>query len=107
MSKSRSLAIVTAAYAVAFAVAAAWLGWGPTTGRLWLDTLVADRPGDRCGLRLQPRLSRNSSFYDAYWSVDATGPDLVYWWSQAGPGCRPTCAAGWLAIVDRAVGRCA
>ena len=42
MTKARSLAVVTVAYVVAIAVAAGWLGWGPTTGRLWLDTLIAD-----------------------------------------------------------------
>jgi Flp pilus assembly protein protease CpaA len=41
MTRSQSLALVGAAYAVAVGVAAAWLTWSPTTGRLWLDTLVA------------------------------------------------------------------
>ena len=36
--KRRSLALVTGAYVVAVAVAAAWLRWGPSSGRLWLES---------------------------------------------------------------------
>ncbi|HTQ18060.1 DUF1295 domain-containing protein [Mycobacterium sp.] len=84
MSKSRSLALVGAAYLVAVGVAAAWLGWGPTTGKLWLDTLVADALATVVVFAFS-RAYHNSSFYDAYWSVI---PPLLafYWWSQAGPG---------------------
>ena len=80
MTKSRSLALVTLAYILAVGVAAAWLTWGPATGRLWLDTLIADVLATAFS-----RVYRNSSFYDAYWSVI---PPLLtfYWWSQAGPG---------------------
>ena len=84
MSKTRSLAIVTVAYVVALAVAAAWLGWGPGTGRLWLDTLIADLLATLVIFGFS-RAYRNSSFYDAYWSV--VPPLLLfYWWAQAGPG---------------------
>src|ERR1700712_1520985 len=83
MSKTRSLAIVTVAYVVAIGVGAAWLTSGPRTGQLWLDTFVADLfpPVVIFGFS---RAYRNSSFYDAYWSVI---PPLMlfYWWSQAGP----------------------
>lgn len=84
MSKGRSLALVGAAYVVAIGVAAAWLVWGPTTGRLWLDTLIADVLATLVVFAFS-RYYRNSSFYDAYWSVI---PPLLlfYWWSQAGPG---------------------
>ncbi len=83
MSKARSLAIVTVAYVAALAVAAAWLGWGPGTGRLWLDTLIADLLATLVIFAFS-RAYRNSSFYDAYWSV--VPPALLfYWWSQAGP----------------------
>jgi steroid 5-alpha reductase family enzyme len=84
MSKSRSLAVVTAAYVVAIAVAAAWLWWGPSTDRLWLDTFIADVLATVVIFAFS-RFYRNSSFYDAYWSVI---PPLLlfYWWSQAGPG---------------------
>ncbi|MDT5077020.1 MAG: hypothetical protein QOJ80_1657 [Mycobacterium sp.] len=84
MSKTRSLAIVTAAYVIAVGVAAAWLRWGPSTGRLWLDTFVADVLATVV-VFVFSRVYRNSSFYDAYWSVI---PPLLlfYWWSQAGQG---------------------
>jgi steroid 5-alpha reductase family enzyme len=84
MSKSRSLALVGVAYLVAVGVAAAWLAWGPATGKLWLDTLVADVLATLV-VFLFSRVYRNSSYYDAYWSVM---PPLLtfYWWSQAGPG---------------------
>jgi steroid 5-alpha reductase family enzyme len=78
--KTRSLTIVTIAYVVAVAVAAAWLAWGPGTGRLWLDTLIADVLATLVIFAFS-RAYRNSSFYDAYWSVI---PPLLlaYWWSQ-------------------------
>jgi steroid 5-alpha reductase family enzyme len=84
MTRSRSLAVVGGAYAIAVGVAAAWLAWGPATGRLWLDTLVADVLAALVVFAFS-RVYRNSSFYDAYWSVI---PPLLtlYWWSQAGPG---------------------
>ena len=87
MSKTRSLAIVTVAYVVAIGVGAAWLAWGPGTGRLWLDTFIADLLATVVIFGFS-RAYRNSSFYDAYWSVI---PPLLlfYWWSQAGPGRRP------------------
>lgn len=83
MSKTRSLAIVTVAYVVAIGVGAAWLAWGPRTGQLWLDTFVADLLATVVIFGFS-RAYRNSSFYDAYWSVI---PPLLlfYWWSQAGP----------------------
>ncbi|WP_186274767.1 DUF1295 domain-containing protein [Mycobacterium kubicae] len=92
MTKSRSLLIVGVAYVVAVGVAAAWLIWGPSTGRLWLDTLVADVLATVVVFAFS-RAYRNSSFYDAYWSVI---PPLLtfYWWSQAGAGVdQPRC---WL-----------
>ncbi|OBF21127.1 hypothetical protein A5725_13700 [Mycobacterium kubicae] len=73
-------------------MAAAWLIWGPSTGRLWLDTLVADVLATVVVFAFS-RTYRNSSFYDAYWSVI---PPLLtfYWWSQADPGVdQPRC---WL-----------
>lgn len=84
MSKTRSLVIVTAAYVVAVGLAAAWLWWGPSTGRLWLDTFIADLLAT-VAIFVFSRGYRNSSFYDAYWSV--VPPLLLfYWWSQAAPG---------------------
>lgn len=79
-SKAASLAIIAVAYIVALVAAAAWLMWGPDTGRLWLDTLIADVVGTVVVFAFS-RAYRNSSFYDAYWSV--VPPVLfVYWWSQ-------------------------
>jgi steroid 5-alpha reductase family enzyme len=88
-SRSRSLALVTVAYVVAVAAAAVWLLAGPSTGRLWLDTLIADVIATVV-VFVFSRVYRNSSFYDAYWSVI---PPLLfaYWWWQGpigltGPG---------------------
>ena len=82
MGKTRSLTIVTLAYVVAVAVAAAWLIWGAPTGRLWLDTLIADLLATLV-VFVFSRAYGNSSFYDAYWSVI---PPLMlfFWWSQSG-----------------------
>ncbi|BBZ44278.1 DUF1295 domain-containing protein [Mycobacterium parmense] len=82
MTKSRSLGLVAFAYLLAIAAAAAWLAWGPATGRLWLDTLAADVVATLVVFAFS-RWYRNSSFYDAYWSVV---PPLLtwYWWSRAG-----------------------
>jgi steroid 5-alpha reductase family enzyme len=84
MSKTKSLSLVGAAYVIAIGVATVWLTWGPTTGRLWLDTFIADVLATLV-VFVFSRLYRNSSFYDAYWSV---APPLLmfYWWSQSGPG---------------------
>jgi hypothetical protein len=80
--KGRSLGLVGVAYVVAIAVAAAWLVWGVPTGRLWLDTLIADVLAT-LAVFVFSRAFGNSSFYDAYWSV--VPPLLLfYWWSQSG-----------------------
>jgi steroid 5-alpha reductase family enzyme len=83
LSRSASFARIAAAYAVALAVAAAWLAWGPGTQWLWLDTLVADVLATLVVFGAS-RLHHNSSFYDAYWSV---APPLIvlFWWSAADP----------------------
>ena len=84
VGKAKSLAIVCVAYVVAIGAGAAWLAWGPSTGRLLLDTFVADVVATVV-IFVFSRIYRNSSFYDAYWSVI---PPLLlfYWWSQAEPG---------------------
>ena len=83
VSKARSLGVVTIAYVIAIAVAAAWLVWGPRAGQLWLDTLIADVLGTIV-IFVFSRIYRNSSFYDAYWSVI---PPLLlfYWWFRTAP----------------------
>lgn len=83
ITKSRSLLIVTNAYIAAGGAAAVWLFWGPSTGRMWLDTLIADVLGTLVIFGFS-RIYRNSSFYDAYWSV-IPPLMLLYWWSQSGP----------------------
>lgn len=77
-SKASSLTLVAVAYVVAVTVGAVWLWWGPTTERLWLDTLIADVLATLVIFGFS-RAYRNSSFYDAYWSVI---PPLLlaYWW---------------------------
>lgn len=82
VTRSRSLLWVTVAYVAAVAVAAAWLAWGPATGRLWLDSLVADVLATLVVFAFS-RSFGNSSFYDAYWSVV---PPLLtlYWWGVSG-----------------------
>lgn len=93
MGKARSLAVVTAAYVVAVAAAGAWLFLGPTTGRLWLDTLIADLVATVVVFTFS-RVYRNSSFYDAYWSVI---PPLLlfYWWYESGV----TTLSTWLLAI--------
>lgn len=98
MSKGRALALVALAYVVAVAVAAAWLLWAPSTGRLWLDTLIADVLATLV-IFVFSRAYRNSSFYDAYWSVI---PPLLlaYWWWQGPIGLSGTGALrAWLMAV--------
>ena len=60
MSKGRSLALVALAYVVAVGVGAAWLSFGPHTGRMWLDTLIADVLGTLVVFAFSRRY-RNSS----------------------------------------------
>ena len=82
MNKSQSLIRVTIAYVVAFGVAAAWLVWGPSTDRLWLDTLIADLLATLVIFAFS-RAYKNSSFYDAYWSVVPPAV-FIYWWAETG-----------------------
>ena len=98
MSKGRSLALVTLAYVLAIGVATLWLGWGPRTHRLWLDTLIADALATLVIFAFS-RAYRNSSFYDAYWSVI---PPLLlaYWWWQGPIGVTgPGALRCWLMAV--------
>ncbi|MCV7382896.1 DUF1295 domain-containing protein [Mycolicibacter longobardus] len=83
MGKAASLCLISAAYLVAIGVAGAWLAWGTSTGQLWLATLIADVLATLVVFAFS-RGFRNSSFYDAYWSVI---PPLLlaYWWMQSTP----------------------
>jgi steroid 5-alpha reductase family enzyme len=83
VSRTESLVRVSAAYALAFGTATAWLAWGPGTGRLWLDGLVADVIATLVVFGAS-RWHHNSSFYDPYWSV--LPPFLAVYWVLAGDG---------------------
>lgn len=80
-SKPRSLAIVAAAYVVAIAVAAFYLWLAPTVVNPLVDALIADVLATLVIFAFS-RAYKNSSFYDAYWSVI---PPLLlaYWWIVA------------------------
>lgn len=83
MSKSQSLIRVTVAYTLAIAAGVAWLALGPSTDRPWLDALIADLVATAVIFGFS-RAYKNSSFYDAYWSII---PPLlaVYWWIERAP----------------------
>lgn len=78
--RARALAIVWFAYAVAIAAGAValWLVEGPALWRAFVADVVAT-----VVIFGFSRAYRNSSFYDAYWSVI---PPLLgaYWWCAAG-----------------------
>lgn len=87
-SKGASLAIITLLYVVATAAAAAWLYLGPDTEWLLLDTFLADLVATLV-VFAGSRIVRNSSCYDAYWSVI---PPLLalYWWLERDPSVDTT-----------------
>lgn len=75
------MAMIALAYVVAIAAACAWLLLGPDTPHLWLDALIADVLATVVIFGFS-RAYRNSSVYDAYWSV-APPLLLAYWWIEA------------------------
>ncbi|WP_167108347.1 DUF1295 domain-containing protein [Mycobacterium sp. DL592] len=82
-SKAQSLLVVTVAYVLAIAAGAAWLVWGPSaTGSLLLDAFIADVLATLV-IFVFSRAYKNSSFYDAFWSV--IPPLLLLYWWAAGP----------------------
>ena len=82
-TKAHSLLLVTVAYVVAIAAGAAWLVWGPSaTGSLLLDAFIADVLATLVIFAFS-RAYKNSSFYDAFWSV--IPPLLLLYWWAAGP----------------------
>ena len=100
MSRGASLLRVTIVYIVAIAAGLAWLLWGPDTANLLLDGLIADLVATLV-VFAGSRIFRNSSVYDAYWSVI---PPLLafYWWVAADAGADATGsgdARWWLMMV--------
>jgi steroid 5-alpha reductase family enzyme len=80
-SKTDALVRVGIAYVIAFGAGTAWFVWGPETGRLWLDGLIADLIATVIVFAAS-RIHHNSSFYDAYWSV--LPPLLMLaWWIES------------------------
>ena len=72
------MALVAVTYLVACGVGLGWLLLGPDSRWLLLDSLVADLLATLVIFAVS-RTMRNSSFYDAWWSV--APPLLVlYWW---------------------------
>jgi steroid 5-alpha reductase family enzyme len=80
---TRGLLVIAAAYLTALVTAGAWLVWGPATGQLWLDTLIAAILATIV-IFVFSRSYGNSSFYDAYWSV-VPPLMLLYWWACSAP----------------------
>lgn len=81
VSRTASLVRVLLVYVIAFGAFAAWFVWGPRTGSLWLDGLIADLIATIV-VFAGSRMHGNSSFYDPYWSV--LPPALaVAWWMRS------------------------
>lgn len=95
MGRGASLLRIGVVYVIAVAAGLAWLTWGPDTGRLWLDGLIADLIATLVVFAAS-RIYGNSSFYDAYWSVI---PPLLafYWWVAA--DARVDDARWWLMMT--------
>ncbi|MDV8003010.1 DUF1295 domain-containing protein [Rhodococcus sp. IEGM 1408] len=95
MSRGASLLRVTIVYVIAIAAGLAWLLWGPATDHLWLDGLLADLIATLV-VFAGSRIFRNSSVYDAYWSVI---PPLLafYWWVAADAGVNDV--RWWLMMI--------
>ncbi|MGJ0121094.1 DUF1295 domain-containing protein [Williamsia sp. MIQD14] len=95
MSRTDSFLRVGVAYAIAIAVALAWVVFGPRTEHLWLDALVADVLATLVVFAFS-RFYGNSSFYDAFWSVI---PPLltIFWWARGDVGADSVVA--WLVTV--------
>jgi steroid 5-alpha reductase family enzyme len=95
MSKTESIARVGISYVLAFGIGGAWMAWGPETAHLWLDGLIADLLATLVVFAAS-RLHKNSSFYDAYWSV--LPPLLMLaWWIESGTAASDQRA--WLVTV--------
>jgi len=88
MSKAQSLIRISVAYALAFGAGGIWFFHGPSTGRPWADGLVADLIATLI-VFVASRMHRNSSFYDAYWSVLPPLLMLAWWVDSSTPSTQP------------------
>lgn len=84
MTKWASLTRIGMAYVCAFGAGAAWLIFGPGTRHLWLDGLIADLVATGV-VFVASRIHKNSSFYDAYWSVLPPALMLAWWLGTEAP----------------------
>lgn len=82
MSKGASLTRIGIAYVLVAVVLFGWLAVGPDTAHLWLDALIADVLATFVIFAFS-RFYKNSSFYDAYWSV--VPPMLAIYWTLSSP----------------------
>lgn len=82
MTKARSLVWIFLAYLLCTGAALAYLLYGPLTSSLLFNTFIADVIATLVIFAFS-RCFKNSSFYDAYWSVI---PPLImlYWYIEAG-----------------------
>ncbi|WP_231123591.1 DUF1295 domain-containing protein [Nocardioides sambongensis] len=97
IGRAESFARIGAVYLLAFGAATVWLVLGPDTAWLWLDGLIADLIATVVVFAAS-RLHRNSSCYDAYWSV--LPPYLAAYWAIAAAGeAEPSRVAAVLAVV--------
>lgn len=82
MTKTVSLFWILIAYVLCIGAALCYLLFGPLTSSLLLNTLIADIIATLVIFAFS-RYFKNSSFYDAYWSVI---PPLImlYWYVEAG-----------------------
>lgn len=95
MSKTESITRVFVSYVFAFGAGGAWFFLGPDTPHLWLDGLIADLIATAVVFAAS-RLHRNSSFYDAYWSVLPPLLMLAWWIESDVPADDPR---AWLVMV--------
>jgi steroid 5-alpha reductase family enzyme len=80
VTRSAALLRVLLVYVIAFGLFAAWFVWGPETGFVWMDGLIADLIATVV-VFIGSRVHHNSSFYDPYWSV--LPPLLaIAWWVE-------------------------
>ncbi len=95
LTRAQSFARIGVVYVFAIAAGAAWFAWGPATAWRWLDGLIADLIATVV-VFVGSRILRNSSVYDAYWSV--LPPLLMLgWWIESGtPADDLRC---WLVMV--------